>query len=67
MYTAVAAGPLALVGTGEGHLHVIDVDANEPRVLYALGANRAAVRFVAPLVSGMVAAGDDGCAIVYDF
>ena len=97
VYTLAAAGPLALVGTGSGHVHVVDAEGlgqvrkvggsnpagddgggeegdtasdegfGEPRILYSLGANQAAVRFVAPTANGMIAAGDDGTAIVYGF
>jgi hypothetical protein len=51
-----------------GHLHVIAAGGDDdPRILYSLGANTAAVRCIAPTAIGLAAAGDDGTAIVYDF
>ena len=63
-------GPMVLAGTGAGHMHVIDVDDWEtPRVMYALGANKAAVRVIALGGDGAhcACAGDDGGVVSYSF
>jgi len=64
-YCLATLGPLALVGCGDGSLHVIDAAAG--RTLYALGAGRAAVRFAAASGGRLVTAGDDGNAVSYRF
>lgn len=64
-YELKAAGALVLAGCGDGALHVIDT--RRLATLYALGANRAAVRFVAARGDTLVAAGDDGSALIYRF
>ena len=53
-----------LPGGGDGALLVHDV--LDGGVRYGLGANTAAVRFTALVGDRLVAAGDDGSAIVYD-
>ena len=50
--------------------HVVDVDGrDEPTVLYALGANKAAVRVLATSGDGtrLACAGDDGSVMCYAF
>lgn len=42
-------------------------DLNTGRLLYGLGANQAAVRCIGSTPNRLVAAGDDGNAIVYRF
>jgi len=64
-YTLAAAGGLALAGCGDGALHVIDIAAG--RTLYALGAGRAAVRAIEADANTLLAAGDDGNALLYRF
>lgn len=64
-YELKVAGSLALAGCGDGSLHVIDTKTGATQ--YALGANRAAVRYIAASEGKLVAAGDDGTAILYDF
>ena len=62
---------MALSGGGDGILLAHSVANGE--LLWGLGANEAAVRCVGAVATGtksrqlMVAAGDDGKAIVYDF
>jgi WD40 repeat protein len=66
IYSLHTAGALAFSGAGDGMLLAHDVGAGRP--LWGLGANEAAVRCVAALNGRyLVAAGDDGKAIVYDF
>jgi hypothetical protein len=68
VYSLAAIGPLALAGTGSGGIHVIDIDVtDEPKTLYGLGANEAAVRCVHASEDGLFAAGDDGTCISYAF
>ena len=64
-YSLAVAGGLALCGCGDGSLLVIDV--NNGQTLYALGANKAAVRGVHASKSCMVCVGDDGSVYMYDF
>jgi len=65
IYSLHVAGNLALTGGGDGLLLVHDV--SKGRLLYGLGANQAAVRGIAATRSHLVAAGDDGNAVVYSF
>lgn len=65
VYSCAAAGGLALVGCGDGALHVIDIESGA--ISYALGANQAAVRTVDASADRLVCAGDDGNVIIYDF
>ncbi len=70
VFCLTLTGPMALAGTGAGHMHVIDVDDWEtPRVMYALGANKAAVRVIALGGDGAhcACAGDDGGVVSYSF
>jgi F-box/WD-40 domain protein 7 len=67
-YSLIAASSdLVLCGCGDGSVHVVDVQAG--KTLYALGAGKAAVRAmeVSPDGSRLVCAGDDGCAVCYEF
>jgi len=65
-YSLAAAGGLAFCGCGDGSACVVDVA--EGRLLYALGANKAAVRAVDVGVGGvLVCGGDDGSVVSYDF
>nr|CCC90995.1 conserved hypothetical protein [Trypanosoma congolense IL3000] len=65
IYSMETFGPLVLSGAGNGWLLVHD--ALEGRCLYGLGANGAAVREIRATLNNLVAAGDDGSAMVYDF
>ena len=70
VFCSSLTGPMVLAGTGAGHMHVIDVDDWEtPRVMYALGANKAAVRVIALGGDGAhcACAGDDGGVVSYSF
>ena len=64
-YDLCVVGGHALVGCGDGSLHVVEVGAGKR--LYALGANRAAVRVAMASGGQLVAAGDDGTAMLYRF
>lgn len=66
IYSLVAAGPLVLSGGGDGTLLCHDVATGTP--LWGLGANQAAVRCIVVAAGGdaLVAAGDDGCMLLYD-
>lgn len=67
-YSLAAAGGLALVGCGDGTVHVVDVAAGGgTALLYALGANRGAVRALSATKEYLLCAGDDGTAITYRF
>lgn len=59
------AGGLALVGCGDGSLHVIDIRAG--RTLYAMGVNKAAVRTIEACSDRLVCSGDDGNALLHRF
>jgi hypothetical protein len=71
IYTLACVGGLALSGGGDGLLLAHNVASGE--VLWGLGANEAAVRCIGVCATGprsrqvMLAAGDDGKALVYDF
>ncbi len=69
IYNVHCVGGLVLSGGGDGLLLAHDVASGE--VLWGLGANQAAVRCIATVVTPtrqqLVAAGDDGKALVYDF
>eukprot|EP01012_Entosiphon_sulcatum_P050046 TRINITY_DN68800_c0_g1_i1.p1 TRINITY_DN68800_c0_g1~~TRINITY_DN68800_c0_g1_i1.p1 ORF type:complete len:516 (-),score=31.20 TRINITY_DN68800_c0_g1_i1:32-1579(-) len=56
---------LILSGSGNGWLLVHDIKTG--RCKYGLGANQAAVRCIHATNSTLIAAGDDGKAIVFDF
>lgn len=64
-YSMAVAGGLALCGCGDGSLHVIDVSSGQ--TLYALGANKHAVRGVHASNKCLVCMGDDGSVYMYDF
>ncbi|RLN48003.1 hypothetical protein BBJ28_00000391 [Nothophytophthora sp. Chile5] len=64
IYSLHLRGQLCFSGAGNGMLHVHDW--KEGRLLYGLGANKAAVRAVATSRTQLVAAGDDGGVVVYD-
>jgi len=70
VYSLLSVGPIVACGTGSGAAHVVDVDGrDEPTVLYALGANKAAVRVLATSGDGrhLACAGDDGSVMCYAF
>ena len=70
VYSLISAGPMVVCGDGGGAAHVADVDGrDEPKVLYALGANKAAVRVLATSEDGtrLACAGDDGSVMCYAF
>ena len=70
VYSLKSVGPMVVCGTGAGAAHVADVDGrDEPAVLYALGANKAAVRVLATGGDGrhLACAGDDGSVMCYAF
>ncbi|KAF4316689.1 hypothetical protein BBO99_00006681 [Phytophthora kernoviae] len=64
IYSLHVRGQLCFSGAGNGMLHVHDW--RRGKLLYGLGANKAAVRAVATSATQLVAAGDDGGVIVYD-
>ena len=63
-YSLTAVGGLAVCGCGDGSLHVID--AAMPATLYALGAQKAAVRTVWASGDQLVCSGDDGSVLCFD-
>jgi F-box/WD-40 domain protein 7 len=66
IYSLHAASPLCLSGAGDGLLLAHDLATG--KVVWGLGANAAAVRCIAAVGrQHLVAAGDDGKALVYDF
>jgi len=71
IYSLTCIGGVALSGGGDGILLAHSVASGE--LMWGLGANEAAVRCIGALSTGtksrqlMVAAGDDGKALVYDF
>ncbi|KAH9579971.1 WD40 repeat [Trypanosoma melophagium] len=65
IYSLETFGPLILSGAGNGWLLVHD--AIMGNCCYGLGANSAAVREIAATPTYLVAAGDDGNAMVYDY
>jgi hypothetical protein len=70
VYSLSAVGPMVVCGDGGGAAHVADVDGrDEPKVLYALGANKAAVRVLGTSGDGtrLACAGDDGSVMCYAF
>ncbi|KAJ0410150.1 hypothetical protein ATCC90586_008428 [Pythium insidiosum] len=64
IYALHVQGQLCFSGAGNGMLHVHDWKTG--KLLYGLGANRAAVRAIATTPTQLIAAGDDGGVIVYD-
>lgn len=64
-YDVKAIGPYVLAGCGDGSVHVIDTVGCS--TLYALGANQAAVRYMAANHETLLCAGDDGTCITYKF
>lgn len=64
-YSMAVAGGLALCGCGDGSLLVIDITSGQ--IVYALGANKAAVRGVHASQTCLVCMGDDGSVCTYDF
>jgi F-box/WD-40 domain protein 7 len=73
IYSLACVGGLALSGSGNGILLAHNVASGE--VLWGLGANEAAVRCIGVCAVGggakgrqvMLAAGDDGKCLLYDF
>ena len=65
VYSLKAIGGYVCSGGGDGMLLVHDLATGG--VLYGLGANRAAVRAIHCEAGRLVAAGDDGTLIAYDF
>ena len=57
---------LIATGAGNGWLLMHDV-AQNGKCLFALGANQAAVRCIETTTQHLVAAGDDGKVLVYEF
>lgn len=64
-YSMAVAGGLVLCGCGDGSLLVIDISSGQ--TLYALGANKAAVRGIHTSDKSLVCMGDDGNVCLYDF
>lgn len=64
-YSLAVAGGLALCGCGDGALHVVDIARG--KTLYALGANKHAVRTIDACHDKIVCSGDDGNVIIYSF
>eukprot|EP00941_MAST-03F_sp_MAST-3F-sp1_P004419 g4419.t1 len=65
IYSLKVAGSLAISGGGDGLLLVHDL--KNGKLCYGLGANRAAVRCIETTERKLIAAGDDGSAIVFEF
>ena len=63
-YSLTAVAGLVVCGCGDGSLHVADIPSQS--LLYALGAQRAAVRAACAFSKQLVCAGDDGSVICYD-
>lgn len=68
IFSLYLAGPLAFSGDAAGMVMVHDL-SDDGRLLYGLGANRGAVRCLggSPTGDTLVTAGDDGCALVFQF
>jgi len=64
-YSMAVAGGLALVGCGDGSLHVIDI--REGKTLYGLGAHKGAVRSIEACEDRLMTSGDDGNTMLYRF
>jgi WD40 repeat protein len=64
IYSLHVRGQLCFSGAGNGVLHVHDW--KQGRLLYGLGANKAAVRAIETTPTQLIAAGDDGGVIIYD-
>jgi WD40 repeat protein len=65
IYSMHVMGDIILSGAGNGWL--LAHSASQGKCLYGLGANAAAVRAIHATPSVLVAAGDDGKMLVYDF
>lgn len=65
IYSMKSIGANLLTGGGDGILLVHEFSTG--KLLYGLGANQGAVRCIAGTEDKLVAAGDDGNALVYDF
>eukprot|EP01062_Namystynia_karyoxenos_P050724 TRINITY_DN39591_c0_g1_i1.p1 TRINITY_DN39591_c0_g1~~TRINITY_DN39591_c0_g1_i1.p1 ORF type:complete len:480 (+),score=152.06 TRINITY_DN39591_c0_g1_i1:86-1525(+) len=65
IYSVETHDTLVLSGGGNGWLLVHDAPSG--KCLYALGANKAAVRCIAAQPTRAIASGDDGTLITYDF
>ena len=65
IYSLQTAGNYVLSGAGDGMLLVHEL--NTGKLMYGLGANAAGVRCVECRDDFIVAAGDDGNAIVYNY
>lgn len=66
IYSLFVVGGVSLSGSGSGMLLAHDLATGKP--LWGLGANEAAVRCVAAVGGNqLVATGDDGKALIYDF
>ena len=65
IYAMSSCGDCLLSGGGDGILLVHDM--TNGKLLYGLGANQGAVRCIAGTGNKMIAAGDDGNALVYEF
>lgn len=65
IYSMVTLGPLVVSGGGNGWVLVHDVRTGE--CCYGLGAGKNAIREIYAAPQFLVAAGDDGKAVVYDF
>jgi F-box/WD-40 domain protein 7 len=69
IYSLTVVGGVALSGAGDGLMIAHDVSTG--KTLWGVGANTAAVRCIVPVLPEMgrqtlVAAGDDGKALIYD-
>ena len=65
IYSLTVAGNIAFSGAGDGLLIAHDVTLGTP--LWGLGANEAAVRGIGVTPDRLIASGDDGNALVYQF
>lgn len=64
IYAMHVRGQLCFSGAGNGMLHVHDWKSG--KLLYGLGANKAAVRAIETTSSHLIASGDDGSVMMYD-
>lgn len=65
IYSLKCVNDLIFSGSGDGLLYVHDI--NEGKLLYALGANKGAVRCIEATNNKLIAAGDDGKVLIYNY
>lgn len=65
IYSLTVVGNLCFSGSGDGLLYCHDLASG--RILWAVGAGMAAIRCIGAAGKHLIASGDDGKAIIYDF